>query len=97
MSLKDDVEASEKMIAEVHREFRCEPCLACSPVSQKQQDSEHVHAIEITFDPIATRKLVLKQDLRIMQLTAAIYLLCFLDRSNIGKFYSLAHINLTDC
>lgn len=33
----------------------------------------------------ADKALVLKQDLRIVPLCAAIYLLCYLDRSNIGK------------
>lgn len=42
-----------------------------------------------TFDPtfinqVSERKLVWKQDLRIIPLTAGIYLLCYLDRSNIG-------------
>lgn len=32
------------------------------------------------------RALVWKQDLRIVPLCAAIYLLCYLDRSNIGIF-----------
>lgn len=32
-----------------------------------------------------SKKLVLKQDLRIVPLCAGIYLLCFLDRSNIGN------------
>ena len=35
-------------------------------------------------DPIEVRALIWKQDLRIVPLAAAIYLLCFLDRSNIG-------------
>lgn len=34
-----------------------------------------------------TRALVWKQDLRIVPLCAGIYLLCYLDRSNIGKFF----------
>lgn len=33
----------------------------------------------------AGKALVFKQDLRIVPLCAAIYLLCYLDRSNIGK------------
>ena len=40
------------------------------------------------FDPsleAREKALVRKQDLRIVPLCAAIYLLCYLDRSNIGK------------
>ncbi|CAG8129368.1 unnamed protein product [Penicillium salamii] len=40
------------------------------------------------FDPsleAREKALVWKQDLRIVPLCAAIYLLCYLDRSNIGK------------
>jgi len=33
------------------------------------------------------RALIWKQDLRIVPLCACIYLLCYLDRSNIGTFY----------
>lgn len=35
------------------------------------------------------RALVWKQDLRIVPLCAGIYLLCYLDRSNIGSFHFL--------
>jgi hypothetical protein len=38
------------------------------------------------FDKAAVRSLVWKQDLRIVPLSAFIYLLCYLDRSNIGIF-----------
>lgn len=34
----------------------------------------------------AQRKLVRRQDLRIVPLSAGIYLLCYLDRSNIGTY-----------
>ncbi|OAQ78067.1 MFS transporter [Purpureocillium lilacinum] len=36
-------------------------------------------------DPLRQKALLRKQDLRIIPLTAAIYLLCYLDRSNIGN------------
>jgi hypothetical protein len=36
------------------------------------------------------KNLVRKQDLRIMPLSAAIFLLCYLDRSNIGMRFLLA-------
>ncbi|KAF1961256.1 MFS general substrate transporter [Byssothecium circinans] len=44
---------------------------------------------EASFDSEAVRKLVWKQDLRIVPLAAGIYLLCFLDRSNIGNAKTL--------
>lgn len=50
------------------------------------QDSGRDTGIEESFDPVATKNLVWKQDLKIVPLAAAIYLLCFLDRSNIGEF-----------
>jgi hypothetical protein len=37
------------------------------------------------LDPAVRKALVWKQDLRIVPLCAAIYLLCYLDRSNIGS------------
>jgi hypothetical protein len=37
------------------------------------------------IDEVRERALVLKQDLRIIPLSASIYLLCYLDRSNIGN------------
>ncbi|PQE07342.1 MFS transporter protein [Rutstroemia sp. NJR-2017a WRK4] len=37
-------------------------------------------------DPARTKALVWKQDLRIVPLSAGIYLLCYLDRSNIGTY-----------
>jgi hypothetical protein len=36
-------------------------------------------------DPAINKALVRKQDLRILPLSASIYLLCYLDRSNIGN------------
>lgn len=49
------------------------------------QGNDRVDALEDYFDPVATKALVWKQDLRIVPLAAAIYLLCYLDRSNIGE------------
>jgi hypothetical protein len=50
--------------------------------SQNELDGVGEAAEEQTADDGA---LVWKQDLRIVPLCAAIYLLCYLDRSNIGK------------
>ncbi|KAL1593164.1 hypothetical protein SLS60_010772 [Paraconiothyrium brasiliense] len=52
-------------------------------------DDQRVDALEDYFDPVATKALVWKQDLRIVPLAAAIYLLCYLDRSNIGNAKTL--------
>jgi hypothetical protein len=41
------------------------------------------------------KNLVRKQDLRIMPLSAAIFLLCYLDRSNIGRLLFVNMANLT--
>lgn len=43
------------------------------------------------IDRVAEKKLVLRQDLRIIPLSASIYLLCYLDRSNIGNAKVLNH------
>ncbi|QRD92099.1 major facilitator superfamily domain-containing protein [Aspergillus flavus] len=48
-----------------------------------ERDSENPHGREI--DNSRERALIWKQDLRILPLCAAIYLLCYLDRSNIGR------------
>ncbi|KAH7405632.1 MFS transporter [Phaeosphaeria sp. MPI-PUGE-AT-0046c] len=56
---------------------------------EKYTDNAHVGAFEDSFDPVAVRKLVWKQDKRIIPLAAGIYLLCFLDRSNIGNAKTL--------
>ncbi|RAQ47716.1 MFS transporter [Aspergillus flavus] len=48
-----------------------------------ERDSENPHGREI--DNSRERALIWKQDLRILPLCAAIYLLCYLDRSNIGN------------
>ncbi|KAL2793516.1 major facilitator superfamily domain-containing protein [Aspergillus keveii] len=43
------------------------------------------HNVDEEYDPAAVAALVWKQDLRIVPLSAVIYLLCYLDRSNIGN------------
>ncbi|EUC44288.1 hypothetical protein COCMIDRAFT_98527 [Bipolaris oryzae ATCC 44560] len=57
-------------------------------VSDKYTDIQNIDAIEETNAP-AVRALIWKQDLRIIPLCATIYLLCFLDRSNIGNAKTL--------
>lgn len=44
---------------------------------------------DVGFKTHEEKSLVRKQDLRIMPLSAAIFLLCYLDRSNIGKPLSI--------
>ncbi|TFY81187.1 hypothetical protein EWM64_g2820 [Hericium alpestre] len=48
-------------------------------------DTEEGYGSEYTIDKEAERRLVRRLDLRIIPLTMLIYLLCFLDRSNIGN------------
>lgn len=45
-------------------------------------NSAHHYA---ALDPVLNKALVRKQDFRIIPLSAGIYLLCYLDRSNIGN------------
>ncbi|PNY27753.1 Uncharacterized protein TCAP_02320 [Tolypocladium capitatum] len=54
---------------------------------RRDGDSKHDPALEQStpVDAEAERRLVRKQDLRIIPLSAAIYFLCFLDRANIGN------------
>jgi hypothetical protein len=48
---------------------------------------EEYNSATSTAEDVARNKaLVWKQDLRIVPLSAGIYLLCYLDRSNIGEF-----------
>lgn len=53
------------------------------------EDGQEKAATEVIEAPVertsADKALVFKQDLRIVPLCAGIYLLCYLDRSNIGK------------
>ncbi|KAJ5113823.1 hypothetical protein N7456_002357 [Penicillium angulare] len=49
---------------------------------------ENIHS-EIQVDPNEEGRLIRKQDLRILPLSAGIYLLCYLDRSNIGNAKAL--------
>ncbi|KAE8414320.1 major facilitator superfamily domain-containing protein [Aspergillus pseudocaelatus] len=58
-----------------------------------ERDSENLHGRDI--DNPRERALVWKQDLRILPLCAAIYLLCYLDRSNIGRLQVLQLFTLS--
>jgi sugar phosphate permease len=49
------------------------------------QVSESHHPAFTEIDCVREKKLLLRQDLRIIPLSAGIYLLCYLDRSNIGN------------
>lgn len=49
------------------------------------QDTSNSPEAAPAYDTAAEKALVWKQDLRIVPLSAFIYLLCYLDRSNIGK------------
>ncbi|KAF2113645.1 major facilitator superfamily domain-containing protein [Lophiotrema nucula] len=56
---------------------------------KEQYVGRNLEPEELGFSPAEIRALVWKQDLRIVPLAAAIYLLCFLDRSNIGNAKTL--------
>lgn len=58
-------------------------------VAEKYIDSDNNNVEEIGFSAEEEKKLVWKQDMRIVPLASAIYLLCFLDRSNIGNAKTL--------
>jgi hypothetical protein len=45
----------------------------------------------VHFDPVAERKLRLKIDLMIVPTVSLLYLFCFIDRANIGKFTSASY------
>ncbi|KAI0202331.1 major facilitator superfamily domain-containing protein [Astrocystis sublimbata] len=61
---------------------------------------EHVDETQyVHIDPVAERRLVRKLDIRLMPFTALIYLLCYIDRSNIGNakiLNSTTHDTLLD-
>jgi len=61
----------------------------CSVANTKDQSSSSYDSPadddQTIVDPALERALVRKQDLRIVPLAAGIYLLCYLDRSNIGN------------
>ncbi|KAF7315919.1 MFS domain-containing protein [Mycena indigotica] len=52
---------------------------------QELETKSVVSSPSVTYDAQANAALVRKQDVRIVPLAAAIYLLCFFDRSNIGN------------
>ena len=84
------VEAGEKMTASgTHQDLES---------NEEKGGSTHVHN-----EPLYTgqgsdeeRALIFKQDLRIIPLCAFIYLLCYLDRSNIGNAKACSLSYLTD-
>lgn len=47
------------------------------------------NAIDVSVRQAREKALVWKQDLRVVPLSAVIYLLCYLDRSNIGTHTSI--------
>ncbi|KAK4864255.1 hypothetical protein LT330_010048 [Penicillium expansum] len=61
--------------------------MATEKYMQDVEQASELASPDVTDDTLKTREkaLVWKQDLRIVPLCAAIYLLCYLDRSNIGN------------
>jgi hypothetical protein len=59
----------------------------------KMEAAGHIEDVnelnEVGFKTYEEKNLVRKQDLRIMPLSAGIFLLCYLDRSNIGRPLSI--------
>ncbi|KAJ7832826.1 MFS transporter [Mycena leptocephala] len=66
------------------------PLTMASTPTEKAQDVDYKEDVEsqsssYVYDEAVEKALVRKQDLRIIPLSACIYLLCYLDRSNIGN------------
>ncbi|KAF4464139.1 tartrate transporter [Fusarium albosuccineum] len=61
------------------------------PPSEKRGSDGGFQQEEVVFDPVLQKSLIRKQDSRIIPLAAGIYLLCYLDRSNIGNAKVLNH------
>jgi hypothetical protein len=63
------------------------------PAATSDNDGLEENAAIVIEAPVAKtaadKALIFKQDLRIVPLSAGIYLLCYLDRSNIGRTPSL--------
>jgi len=68
---------------------------AVADLSEKGHD---VYLNQTEDEPpiLAQRDLVRRQDLRIVPLSAGIYLLCYLDRSNIGMITNTDCLSLSD-
>lgn len=67
-----------------------------SGLAQNSSDHENAKSVEQTA---GSKALIWKQDIRIVPLCAGIYLLCYLDRSNIGERHvvpNLVPIQLND-
>ncbi|KAF5721331.1 tartrate transporter [Fusarium globosum] len=60
-------------------------------VAGDEKNSDSRQESTTAVDPALEKKLVRKQDVRIIPLAAGIYLLCYLDRSNIGNAKVLNH------
>ena len=71
----------EKAEAEV--QVRCTTCI----ITETQDPLQEIVEPEFDASDPANKRLVWKTDIRIVPLSAFIYLLCNLDRSNIGAFY----------
>lgn len=81
LNLVEDVESGTKEVGEHFCKSRdCLPLLTtCNIQSYTEAEAE------TAISPAAERALLWKQDMRIVPLSAAIYFLCYLDRSNIGN------------
>ena len=68
---------------------------AVADVSEKGHDI-YLDQTEDEPPALAQRDLVRRQDLRIVPLSAGIYLLCYLDRSNIGMITDYNGLSIAD-
>ncbi|RGP67116.1 hypothetical protein FSPOR_6172 [Fusarium sporotrichioides] len=71
-------------------DFEANPEMAGSQADEKQNSDSRFESTA-AVDPALEKLLVRKQDARIIPLAAGIYLLCYLDRSNIGNAKVLNH------
>lgn len=72
-----------------------EPRTSSDPETACKPDLSHIESSALdlsnTERSALEKKLLWKQDLRIVPLSAGIFLLCYLDRSNIGTLPSTIH------
>jgi len=65
--------------------------------SVQEKDAQVGSSEEILIDPIAEKKLIRKLDLMLSPMMVLIFLVAYLDRSNIGKYLLELFWLRTDC
>lgn len=79
-----DVDGLEKPERNENIELHSEVCPSFT-TRGRQADIAQAYTAQALYPSVSERALLLKQDLRIVPLSAGIYFLCYLDRSNIGN------------